>query len=176
VRRFFFALTVLSLGCSSDDNQVSLPEATQTGRGVFACYVDGKPFIDTSGSPNGISFNCYYQYVDGEYYFGLQGQDQVDDLISIALTTQGLTITEGATFQLLSNGSGNATAVVGFNPEFGVQEFSLTNETYTGEMHITKFDTQNQIVAGTFQFNIQDPFTDEIVSITQGRFDAHFGL
>ena len=73
-----FLLLVLTLTLSScdDDNSVqSLPEATQTGRGVFACYVDGKPFIDSSGNPNGISFNCFYQLIDGEYYFGIGGDD-----------------------------------------------------------------------------------------------------
>lgn len=63
---FFFS------SCNKDDdNPQTLPPATQTGAGTFACYVNGKPFIDTSGG----YFNCYYQFIGGEYYFGIGGDD-----------------------------------------------------------------------------------------------------
>ena len=68
-------LTTFFLSCCNkdDDNPQTLPPATQTGAGTFACYVNGKPFIDTSGG----YFNCYYQFTGGEYYFGIQGADTV---------------------------------------------------------------------------------------------------
>jgi len=50
---FFF----LIVSCNKDDDSShTLPPATQTGAGTFACYVNGKPFIDTSGG----YFNCFY--------------------------------------------------------------------------------------------------------------------
>lgn len=45
-------LTLITLSCNKDDEtpvpgnfQTPLPEATQTGKGTFACYVDGNAYI-----------------------------------------------------------------------------------------------------------------------------------
>ena len=54
--------------CDKDDNNCQgidcLPAATQTGAGTFGCLVNGVPFVDNSGF-----FNCFYQFVEGEYRF-----------------------------------------------------------------------------------------------------------
>ena len=172
-----FLLVVLLLGCNKDDHRnATLPEATQTGRGIFACYVDGKPFIDNSGTPNGISFNCFYQLIDGQYYFGIQAEDSISDLVSIGIFSNQAAVEEGFTYPLLSNDFGNFLGSSDFSPSFNVIEPSLTNNEFTGELYITKFDIQNQIVSGTFWFDIQNPFTDERIEIREGRFDTHFGL
>lgn len=97
----FFAIILLS-GCNKDDDTPqTLPEATQTGRGIFACYVNGKPFIDNSGSPNSISFNCFYQLVNEEYYFGIQGgHNGVDSVISIRFSNINFGIQQSTTYNL----------------------------------------------------------------------------
>ena len=66
---FIFLAIALTLSCCNkdDDNTESLPPATQTGAGTFACKVNGTSYIDTSGG----YFNCYYQLVGGDYYFGI---------------------------------------------------------------------------------------------------------
>ncbi|RRJ91607.1 hypothetical protein EG240_05250 [Paenimyroides tangerinum] len=51
---------------------------------------------------------------------------------------------------------------------------SLTNSTYIGEMTITKFDLANEIVSGTFWFDVQNPWTGEKIEVREGRFDTHF--
>ena len=171
---FAFSFSILS--CSKDDNKSqTLPEATQTGRGIFACYVDGKPFIDNSGSPNGISFNGFYQLVDGEYYFGIHGEGRIKDLITVGIYSNRSQIDQPNLFQIISNNPNNFYGLCSFNPNINSQETSLTDSNYTGELNVTKFDLQNQIVSGTFWFNIKNPYTNETVKITDGRFDAHFG-
>lgn len=167
---------IIILGCNDDETTKTLPDATQTGRGIFACYVDGKPFIDNSGSPNGISFNCFYQNISGEYHFGIQGNGNVKNIISVGLSSSNLNFVENQTYQLFSDISGDLTGKCDFYIAPDSQELSLTNENYTGELIITKFDIQNQIISGTFWFDIQNPFTGDRVKITQGRFDTHFGL
>jgi hypothetical protein len=178
---FFYLLlfaTPLLTQCDDDDHAVeTLPEATQTGRGIFACLVDGKPFIDTSGNPNGISFNAYYQLVDGEYYFGIGGEDdKVNNIILVGLTSNQLPFNENFNYSLVDNIPGNVSGICSFFPNINSQEFSLTNSNYTGELKITKFNLTNQIISGTFWFDIQDPFTGERVEIREGRFDTRFGL
>jgi hypothetical protein len=172
----FFLTTFALMSCDKDDDAPqTLPEATQTGRGIFACYVNGKPFIDNSGSPNGISFNCYYQLVNGEYYFGIGGQKIVDDLRTVNLFTTAKTLAEGEFLILQENLDGNAWGAARFNTQTIGGDESYTNSEYTGELYITKFDFENRIISGTFSMNIQHPVSGETVEIREGRFDTRFG-
>lgn len=178
MKTYFLLLSIvlLFISCDKDENTPqALPEATQTGRGIFACYVDGKPFIDNSGSPNGISFNCFYQFVDGEYYFGIGADDEIDSIKHIYIYSEKSTLSEGNSYQLKERIDGNFSAGLGFVISATEGNVVFTNNNYTGELLITKFDLQNRIVSGTFWFDIQNPFSGETVKITEGRFDTHFG-
>jgi hypothetical protein len=168
---FLLFAILLSLGsCHKDDDPTApidqLPLATQTGAGTFACLVDGKPFIDNSGS-----FNCFYQFVDGGYYFHISGTNY--DFIpgGIDIGTINMIIAEGQTYPLLEEVEGNASAALFFQD---ILETSTTNMEYTGELKITKFNLETNIVSGTFWFNIKHPITSEIFEIREGRFDSHF--
>ncbi|NLN24693.1 MAG: hypothetical protein GX163_03370 [Bacteroidetes bacterium] len=111
-------LLLILLSCNKDDDKPAdpvdqLPPATQTGAGTFAALVDGKPFIS-----NNPWFNCFYQFVDGEYYFGIQG---IDDRYKYTSNPWGLdfgtikkTISEGETLELLEPSEGNASGGGGF--------------------------------------------------------------
>ena len=96
--------------CKKDDANDQLPPATQTGAGTFACKVNGQNFIDTSGG----YFNCYYQFNDGDYYFGISAYD--DDLLpgNIFFGTNKKEIFQGETINLIKNIEGNASGGGGF--------------------------------------------------------------
>ena len=173
---FLILTTLLTLSCCSSDDEKTetLPPATQTGAGTFACYVNGKPFIDKSGG----YFNCFYQLVDSKYYFGISASD--DKLFNsnlnwaIGISTTNKTISEGEILLLLENIEGNAWAGGSFNTSTIGGDASYTNSQYTGELKITKLDFTNHIVSGTFWFNILHPTTGELVQIREGRFDTLF--
>jgi hypothetical protein len=99
-------LSVLSVAsCNNDDdNNQILPPATQTGAGTFACTVNGQNFIDTSGG----FFNCFYQLVDGEYYFGISAEDNDIEPFSINLGSFKREIAEFELITLKSYEEGNA--------------------------------------------------------------------
>ena len=65
-------LTTFALSCCNkdDDKPIAeidkLPPATQTGANTVGCLLDGKAFLP-GNFPN--STNCFYQFVDGNYYF-----------------------------------------------------------------------------------------------------------
>lgn len=105
----FLLITALILlsSCHKDDDPIApidqLPPATQTGAGTFGCLVNGEPFIDNSGS-----FNCFYQFVDVGYYFGIRGKNDSFDLFSIHLGTYNKEILEGETYILIESVEGNA--------------------------------------------------------------------
>ncbi|RRJ91606.1 hypothetical protein EG240_05245 [Paenimyroides tangerinum] len=97
-----FSLLFLSLACNKDDEasdpgnfQTPLPEATQTGKGTFACYVDGKAYI---AKKNEIT--AYYQYVQGHYTFGVAGTKEERPLWNIAIGSTADALTEGNTYTL----------------------------------------------------------------------------
>ncbi|MGV7106900.1 hypothetical protein [Flavobacterium sp. U410] len=169
-------LAAFTLGCCNkdDDSNASLPPATQTGAGTFACYVNGEAFIDTSGG----WFNCFYQYVDGEYYFSISGDDEdykyTSSPWSVNLGTIKKTISEGEILILNEIVEGNAGAVVGFSISSSNYQISETSNDFTGELTITKLDFTNHIVSGTFWFNITNPYTGERIEIREGRFDTLF--
>lgn len=163
-------LLILS-GCNKDDDSnPSLPPATQTGAGTFACYVNGKPFIDNSGG----YFNCFYQYVDGGYHFAIQGKDRIGELSSLLIGTNNRTISEGEVLTLVENQIGNAGAGGFYRIPNSNGIGTYTNSEYTGELTITKFDFQNNVVSGTFWFDLEHPVTGERVEVRDGRFDTLF--
>ncbi|OIQ18608.1 MAG: hypothetical protein BM557_06695 [Flavobacterium sp. MedPE-SWcel] len=172
---FFTLLILLSLtACNNDDNNNGstnpvdqLPPATQTGENTFGCLLDGEVFIPRGGTN---PLDCTYQFLNNEYYFGVQGnkRNTNNDLIRIGIVTEGIQLSENETYNLSSNDFGNASGVYFFNTSL-----NYTSQTYTGELTITKLDTDNQIVSGTFWFDVQD--NDGVVhQIREGRFDMQY--
>ena len=166
-------MLVFAFACDKDDHDnETLPPATQSGKGTFACYVDGKAFIDKSGG----WFNCFYQFVEGEYYFSIEGEVNTNKNTNtpwgISLGTIGRTLSTGDIIQLGEdiNTSGGAFFTFSINNS----EYSTTNQDYLGELKITKMDFTSHIVSGTFWFDVKHPITGETVEIREGRFDTLF--
>ena len=168
------ALTVLS--CKNDDTapdpgnyQTPLPEATQTGKGTFACYVDGMAYIAEKHQ-----ITAYYQYTQGHYAFSVSGAKEENPLFSIVvgLSSDGLVV--GTTYDLKDRKLGNPWGGIGFvyEPEIPYQTNYTNGSTYKGEFTITKLDLQNQIISGTFWFDVKDPKTGETRKVRDGRFDV----
>ncbi len=164
----FFLLSFYS--CNKEDNltpEEQLPPATETGEGIFACLINGELFIDTGGG----YFNCFYQNVNGNYYFHLQGENFDENMSAISLGTINKPISEGENYNLLEESEGNATASIFF---LSLLNSINTSSTHTGNLHISKLDLEKRIVSGTFEFDIVHPETGEIIEVRKGRFDTLF--
>lgn len=167
-----FTISLTLSCCNNDDGNNSqnpidqLPPATQTGENTFGCLLDGEVFIPSGGNN---PLDCVYQFVNGGYYFGLQGnkRDEDNNLITIALGTNNLEITEGVSYNLLENITGNAYGVYSFF------QVNYTSQSHTGQITITKLDTENQIVSGTFFFDILDS-QGNVRTVSDGRFDMQY--
>lgn len=95
---------LIVLSCKNDDEapdpgnyQTPLPEATQTRKGTFACYVDGKAYI---AKKNAI--NAYNQYYQGRYGISIRGKwDESEYISRIGLESNSAEeVQEGITYQL----------------------------------------------------------------------------
>jgi hypothetical protein len=167
----FFAIILLSACNKNDDTPTNpvdqLPPATQIGANTFGCLLDGEVFIPRGGTN---PLDCVYQFVNGGYYFALQGnkRDSENILIGIGITTRNLELNQIDSYILTSNEIGNASG--GY---FYGTLWNYTTQNHIGELTISKLDTQNQIVSGTFWFNVEDQ-NGVVHEIREGRFDMQF--
>ena len=166
-------LTTFTLcSCDKDNDKPTnpidqLPPATQIGANTFGCLLDGQTFIPSGGTN---PLDCVYQFVDGGYYLAVQGnkRNENNNLIGISIGTNDLEIFENQTYQLLEYQAGNAVGGGFFN-----LMINYTSTLNTGELKITKLDTQNQIVSGLFWFDVKDQ-NGVIHQIREGRFDMQY--
>ncbi len=163
---------LLTTSCSNDDDNSQdpisqLPPATTTGENTFGALLDGEPFIPRGGvNP----LDCVYQLVNGERFFGLQGNKRNENfnLLSLSLSTNAKEIEQGRTYPLIEEADGNATGIYGIRGDL-----YFTNAVQTGEMTITRLDMNAQIVSGTFFFDVIDE-EGNLRQIREGRFDMRF--
>ena len=171
-KHFFFLLALFfALAGCTDDDSGPLPPATQSGAGTFGCTVNGKNFVDNSGH-----FNCYYQYVDGGYHFGISGNDESTDPVSVNLFTTKKTLSEGEVLLLKSIADGNASGGGFFYVGNSGDGARTDDDAYTGELTITRFDPVTRVVSGTFWFDLKHPGNGRRIEIREGRFDTLFGM
>lgn len=88
-------------------------------------------------------------------------------MITIALGTNNLEISEDFSYKLTENNEGNAYGIYSFF------QVNYTSESHTGQITITKLDTENQIVSGTFFYDILDS-QGNVRTISDGRFDMKY--
>lgn len=169
---FLILLTALSLSCcdKNDNNNKTpleqLPPATQTGANTFGCLLDGEVF--KPGIYNN-SYQCFYQYVNGGYHFNVSANNRANNVLKgIMVGTTKLEISQGLTLNLYDRIEGNAFGSLSILDNFN--ETSIIN---TGELKITKLDFKNNIVSGTFWFDVKDN-KGVIHQIREGRFDMQF--
>lgn len=167
----FLIITLTLSSCSKDDKPIAeidkLPPATQIGANRVGCLLDEKAFLP-GNAPN--SANCFYQFVNGEYYFVMAfGKTDSNSItIDLGIGTQKLQIQQGNSYDLFELSNNNAYG--GYS--YGTNN-SYTTHTHTGKFTITKLDFTNHIVSGTFWFDIQDS-NGVIHQIREGRFDMQF--
>jgi hypothetical protein len=169
----FFILLLIVSCCSKDDEQPpkpvteidKLPPATQIGAEKVGCLFDGKAFLPESNN----TINCFYQLVSGDYYFSMSFGNTNSNSIPVALGVgaKKLQIAQGVEYNLYEFADGNTSGSY-FN---GFDNF--TSQENTGKLYISKLDFTNNIVSGTFWYDIKDNF-GVLHQIREGRFDLHF--
>lgn len=174
----YLILSLVLVSCNDDDtvdpiNQ--LPPPTTTGENTIGCLVNGEPFTDS-----GV-MNNFYQFVDGEYVLGINWEQSKNGIsrngrIGIRyleiVTNQNYILDKNLLFDGDVEG-GFGTYTFSVNYVQGGDEF-LTNVNYSGYINFSKFDTENNIMSGTFQFEAEEINSGEIITITDGRFDLTF--
>lgn len=171
MKKILTAITLLIIvfaGCNNDDdntpqNPVSqLPPPTQSGENTFGCLINGEPFVVRN--TNNIS--AIYQ--EGQLQFGatVEANSNSDESVSFNLVNP-LNVNQTYNFNNYSYYAGYSKLTENSICNYGFED------TYQGSIKFTKIDTQNFIIAGTFEFSTVTEGCIP-VEITNGRFDMQY--
>ncbi len=172
---FFTILVFIALiSCKKDVSQ--LPDATDIGANTFGAQVNG-----TFWKPQGFGIVPTSPLLEARYILNR------DVIINARNFSSEPTETEfeiylkhvvaPGTYELKSNTAKypSQTANYGYYIKRKLTPVNewITTTQYTGKVVITKADTLNHIVSGTFEFNAINMYSaPEALTVTNGRFDV----
>ncbi len=178
-RQVFTFLAILFGGALffSCKKETPLPTATQTGANTLGCKINGKTWVaEDSDEPfnriYGVEGGYEYPYVDTiRNNIWIQGRRNNRTFLHLFVRQ----VDRIGIYPLnLSTGTAPGALVpYNYGLYFNSSSQFMTNPGHTGSVTITRADTVNKIVSGTFEFSGYDPQTKQTISITEGRFDVH---
>jgi hypothetical protein len=160
---------------TTEDLIAQLPAATQTGANTFGCLIDGVPYVP-NGATSCLSGTC--PPITGGYLSNNSSNGSRNSVevvtksmsgLGFAIYLAGVNTPDVYPLRYNSN-NGYALAYVPQKNDTPI----LTVFTYgstSGQVNVTKADTVNKIVAGTFEFEATHIQTGKTIKITNGRFD-----
>ncbi len=160
-------LSVLIITASSceKEKEPDLVPITTTGENTMGFYLDGVPYnkkgVLSFGRPDGVSWG---RYEDGRIKFVGGGGSPYGFL---RINFYEVPHTKQYLISTLSQGNGGQAEFVDDDIFEGNDYY--TNDTITGIMEILRLD--ENIISGTFDIRLQDPSTNKIIHLTDGRFD-----
>jgi hypothetical protein len=177
MKNFLFTLAAAALLTSCEKDVEALPEPTQTGANIFGARVDGEFWV-----PQKFGIAPTAPLLEARY----SGNNSV--FINARNFSSSPTETEFEIYLRNVKESGTGTILLnqltGKYPQesasygyFIKRKFMplgewITGPQHTGSVTITRMDTTNHIISGTFQFTAKSmDDTAEPISVTEGRFD-----
>jgi hypothetical protein len=169
----FFVAVVVTNSCQTETIFIKpkapiLPPKTQSGENTFGCFVNGKMFIPRGGWL-GSEFSNHCQ----DNFFSLSiSDDKNTEAVSIQLAFAPIYDTSVT----ISNydSTNNKFMIFSVSYDYYRQHAYPINQ-YTGHMSITKRDTINHIISGTFWFDAIDTTNNKVIQVRDGRFDLKTG-
>ena len=161
----FLLLPLLAVECYDEPFAPKLPEATQTGEGMMAAKVNGVVW-EAQGGLIGENPEAFYSHESGN--FGIRGTYRADQVSSMNMAYDNMrTVGE---YNLWGNIGQVRGHHIRFNGKFGRCPAVQSNP---GKLRITRLDTIEHIIAGTFEFDgICE--NEDTVKVRQGRFDVTY--
>lgn len=165
----FLLLVTMGAGCEKEKEEPQLPPITQTGKDTFGCLVDGDIWLPklvlafptqpkvSAGLVREYGYRMWEigasQGAASSFYFGIY-EDSLK-LGEINISTDEM--------------YGNGIGLHFFSKDYEGTSFDW-RKGLPVQFVVTKLDTVNKIVAGTFSFDAVN-MSNDTVSITNGRFD-----
>lgn len=164
-----FASFFILFSCKKEGITNPLPPNTETGQNTFIFRINGGEIINSkvgylSTSPRiHVFYNHDDPYFNGEHHFEIDGGRLfLEDNKFVSLAIKDM-VSKGV--YNLSN-YGNSVTYKDKNTLY-------LNANNTGELDITKLDTINYIISGTFKFDAKNSENDNIITV-DGQFDVKY--
>jgi Family of unknown function (DUF6252) len=153
---------------------------TIANREVFACRINGVPYVPKSASKELMGsciFRTVYTGAAGSYLevngyrHGLECKT-----FSVSITLDSIQVHEGSTYILGSKGTKKNYGTYFFMntcTNNGTVELYTTDEN-PGQLTITRFDPAEQFITGTFSFQVRDKQSGRLYNISDGDFKRRF--
>ena len=160
--------SLIGAGCEKENEELQLPPITQSGAGTLGCLVNGEIFVAKNwmfGPAIGASNN---QWEDRRWVINGVGDNHTVVLeICRDLVIKGEAILKGPFEESCSN------SMIYFSSYPSLTASFQTSDKNVGKVFISRFDTTNRIISGTFYFDAVNS-SGEKVEIRDGRFDVKF--
>lgn len=167
---FLFAFFLFAAGsCEKEDENPQLPSITQTGEDTFGCLVDGKVWtpelVIAFPTQSKVSAELIREFgyqmweigasqgAESSFYFGFYADSLKLGKINISADEM----------------YGNGIGLYYFSKNYDRASF-VWQENLFEQFYITKLDTINKVISGTFAFDAVNLLGDT-VKIREGRFD-----
>ena len=167
--------------CEQDPAPVfTLPPATQTGANTLGFVIDGRVWQNYGKMPYSasVSDNLRADYTThGKSFYLYAGQTalNVRELFSLGLDSLTSIGVYQTTNKPVPNTNPRALRALSFSDELTHSSYGSPVKGAKGTITITKLDTIQHIVAGTFIGTLKNANdTTKLVHITDGRFDVHY--
>jgi Family of unknown function (DUF6252) len=170
---YLLMTSLIFFSCKKEVSE--LPPATQTGANTFGCKIDGKfwvpggfGIIPTAPTLEAWLLPGYDIRINARNFSSSPTESEFELLIK-AVTAPGP--------YLLNTTVSYPTTIASFgyyvHRKFTPDNEWITSPQYTGSIIITKVDTINHFVSGTFEFKAINMYNEpQPLSVTEGRFDV----
>ena len=164
---------LLVCGCKKE---TPLPQATQTGANTLGCRINGKSWVaEDSDEPFNRAFGVEGGY-QGAIIDSIRNciwiRSRRNDRTFLHLFVRKVNRLGVYPLNLSTDARPGALVPYSYGLYYGSSKEFMTGPGHTGSVTVTRADTANGIVSGTFEFTGYDPQTKQTISITEGRFDA----
>lgn len=164
---------MLFCGCRKE---TPLPQATQTGANTLGCRINGKVWVaqDSDEMFNrtlGVEGGYQGTIIDSIPYC-IWIRARRNDRTFLHLFVRKVSKPGLYPLELATGARPGALVPYSYGLYFDSSKEFMTGPGHTGTVTVTRADTINGIVSGTFEFTGYDPQTKQAISVTEGRFDA----
>lgn len=161
---FFFILII----CSCRKEEKELPPATVSGAGTFGCLVNEEVWVPDRGTL--FVRNLDYSFNKGSFNIYARKKNKVSDQ-SISVNFNNSIFSTG--IYLLEDNDLNGADFHDSNRSCFYETDSIPNGKNKGQLVISRLDTINRIISGTFEFTSEKQGC-RILKVRDGRFDFKY--
>ncbi len=173
MKKILTAIVSLALFTSCTKDVTELPPETQTGANTFGAKINGEFWVPQTFGSIPVNDILEARLLGDWLTINAKNFSKSPTETEFEIRIHG--VTGPGTYPLNENAvhpSNEKSYAFYVKRKFTPENEWMTSSVYTGSVTITKLDTINKIVSGTFQFNMMNIFnTPEPLAVTEGRFD-----